>query len=131
MQQLSGSGAVNISSYQTGPAGDANFLVQHRGEEDDEQQGEEEGRAAYKLEEVERSTADAAVHHLLQDEGHEGQKLAEGERRQEQNQVPTTSSVKTNVSSQVKTPAQCQRDGGSKGTTSRFYFTLKPFKTLI
>lgn len=72
-----------ISSYQTGPAGDANFGVQHCGEEDEEQQGEEEGRTAHKLEEVESTTGDAAVDHLLQDEGHEGQKLTEGERRQE------------------------------------------------
>lgn len=70
-----------ICSYQTGPAVDADFGVQYCGEEDEEQQGEEEGRTAHKLEEVESSAADAAVDDLLQDEGHERQKLT-GRRRE-------------------------------------------------
>lgn len=55
------------------PAGDAHFVPQVGVQEDEEQQGEEEGRAADELEEVEAGAADAAVHHLLQDEGHQGE----------------------------------------------------------
>lgn len=66
-----------MSSYQAGPAGDAHPGVQDGGEEDEEQQGEEEGRAADELKEVERGAADAAADHLLQDEGHEGEQLTE------------------------------------------------------
>lgn len=52
-----------------------NFFVQLSGKEDEQQQGEEEGRAADELKEVERRAGEAAVHHLLQDEGNEGQHL--------------------------------------------------------
>lgn len=62
-----------VHEVQGGPAGDACPGVQRGGEEDEEQQGEEESCAADKLKEVEGATADAAVHHLLHDEGHEGQ----------------------------------------------------------
>lgn len=51
------------------------LLVQLSGKEDEQQQGEEEGRAADELEEVERRAGGAAVHRLLQDEGNEGQHL--------------------------------------------------------
>lgn len=48
---------TGVSSYQFGPAGDADLAVQGGGEEDEEQQGEEEGRAADELEEVESVAA--------------------------------------------------------------------------
>ncbi len=72
-----GSTQTGVSSYQASPGGDADFGVQRGGEEDEEQQGEEEGRAADKLKEVESGAGGAAAHHLLQDEGHEGQQLTE------------------------------------------------------
>ena len=68
---------TQVSSYQAGPAGDAHPGVQDGGEEDEEQQGEEEGRAADELKEVERGAADTGADHLLQDEGHEGEELTE------------------------------------------------------
>ena len=68
-------GAPAAASYQFGPAVDPDLRVQLCGEEDEEQQGEEEGCAADELEEVEHRAADAAVDHLLQDEGQEGQQL--------------------------------------------------------
>lgn len=46
-----------------------------RGQEDDEQQREEEGRAADQLKEVEGGAADADTDQLLQDKGHQGQEL--------------------------------------------------------
>lgn len=69
-------------SHQPGPAADAHPGVQRGGQEDDEQQGEEEGCAAYKLKEVEAGAADAAVDHLLQDEGHQGQQLTRDTKHQ-------------------------------------------------
>lgn len=51
--------------------------MQLSGQEDEQQQGEEEGRAADELKEVERRAAEAAVHRLLQDEGNEGEHLRE------------------------------------------------------
>lgn len=62
-------------SYQAWPAGDAHARVQAGGEQHEEQQGEEEGGAAHKLEEVQGGAPHTAVHHFLQDEGHEGQQL--------------------------------------------------------
>lgn len=49
-----------------------------RGQDDDEQQREEEGRAADKLKEVEGGAADADADQLLQDKGHQGQELTRG-----------------------------------------------------
>lgn len=64
---------TSVEKVQDRPAGDADPRVQVGGEEDEEQQGEEEGRAADELEEVERGAAPAAVDHFLLDEGHEGE----------------------------------------------------------
>lgn len=70
-----------IHSHQFGPAVDADFLVQWCGEEDEEEECEEEGRTAYKLEEVKLAAGSATAHHFLQDERHEGQELEEELRR--------------------------------------------------
>lgn len=61
--------------YHHGPAGDAHSAVQVGGQEDEEEQGEEEGRAADELEEVEHPAVQAAGQHLFQHEGQEGQQL--------------------------------------------------------
>lgn len=62
-----------VNQVHFGPVLDADFFVQLSGKEDEQQQGEEEGRAADELKEVERRAAEAAVHRLLQDEGNEGE----------------------------------------------------------
>lgn len=64
-------------SYHSGPGLDVNLFMQLSRKEDEQQQGEEEGRAADELKEVERRAGEAAVHRLLQDEGNEGQHLRE------------------------------------------------------
>lgn len=52
-------------SHQFGPGADADFLVQRCGEEDEEEECEEEGCAAHKLEEIKRTAGSAAAHHFL------------------------------------------------------------------
>lgn len=64
-----------VFPYQLGPAGDAHPAVQVGGQEDEEEHGEEEGRAADELKEVKYPAAQAAGQHLLQHEGQEGQHL--------------------------------------------------------
>lgn len=66
-------------THHFGPAFDADLLVQPGGEEDEEQQGEEEGRAADELKKVEGVAVPTAGDQLLQDEGHQGQDLRGGE----------------------------------------------------
>lgn len=51
--------------------------MHRRGEEDEEEECEEEGRAAHKLKEVKRAAGSATVHRFLQEERHEGQELEE------------------------------------------------------
>lgn len=63
--------------HQFGPAADADSPVQRRGEKDEEEECEEEGRAAHKLKEVKSAAGNATAHHFLQDERHEGQELEE------------------------------------------------------
>lgn len=87
-----------ISSYQTRPAGDSDFVVQYGGEEDEEQEGEEEGCTADKLEKVERTAADTAVDHLLQDEGHKRQELMETERQRQRERSQESKQLKHFVS---------------------------------
>lgn len=62
-------------TYQALPAGGRQPCVKGRGQEDDKEQREEEGRAADKLKEVEGGAADADADQLLQDKGHQGQQL--------------------------------------------------------
>ena len=64
-----------METYQRGPAGDAHHAVELGGQEDEEEQGEEEGRAADELKEVERPAVQTAFHHLLHHEGQERQQL--------------------------------------------------------
>lgn len=66
---------VSQGTHHTLPAGDAHPCVNGCGQEDDEQQREEKGRAADKLKEVEGRAADTDTDQLLQHKGHQGQEL--------------------------------------------------------
>lgn len=84
------------NSHQFGPAVDSDFQVQRCAEEDEEEECEEEGRAAHKLKEVKSAAGSAGVHHLLQHERHEGQELEE--------KLQETKNIMRNYSQCRKTP---------------------------
>lgn len=66
---------IDNETHHDWPAADAHPVVEGRGQQDEQQQGEEESRAADKLKGVETEADCAALDQLLQEQGHQGQNL--------------------------------------------------------